>query len=135
MADKIVLDASTIHSLHDMAKKLYITFSTADKKVISDNTMTWTNEKSIDYAHNPHNYYRFYCADKSVAILKKQSHYHLECFGFKPEGIDLAFPEQSARFDLFKNLYGSWSDFNQCLNAFFDCVNHLTELKPGALIF
>lgn len=132
---KYIFDDSTIHTLNMYAKKLYEVFSTADKQ-IAESDYNWNHSAEIDMSLNPYKYYSYRTGSVQLFIHKfRNETYCLECYGFTPKNLK-PYDEKKrfeGDFELYRRLYGRFTDFSQALQSFFDCVQDLVTYKDNPL--
>lgn len=129
---KYVFDDSTIHTLHAMSKKLYETFSSADRS-IAESDFSWSHNSDVDFSINPYKYYNFRIGPIQIFIHKfKNGLYSLECHGFVPENLK-PYDVQKFNIELYRNLYGRFDSFDKARLAFADLVSEKVKFHTMAL--
>lgn len=132
MEDKnYMFTASSVHELHSLAKKLYLAFQRADKRLV-ENTSVLTHSFEVDYSLRPWEYYFIRLGSAECHIHKlRTGRFSLYCTGFKPQ-IDY-YDSSMIDNDFYIHLFGNYSSFDECKNAFADVVTNMLVFKVRAL--
>ena len=126
-----IFTSSSVHELHTLAKKLYLAFQTADKKLV-ENESVLTHSFEVDYSLRPWDYYDCRVGNARCCIHKlRNGRFALSCTGFQPE---IPFYDKSLiDNDFYYHLYGNYSTFDECKNAFADVVVNMLTFKVRPL--
>lgn len=126
-----IFNESSIHELHSLAKKLYLTFERADKKLI-DNNSCLLHDFEVDYSLRPWEFY-----DVRIGPAHCYTHrlrngtFTIYCQGFRPELPQ--YDDYKINDDFYSHLFGSFRTFDECKNAFADVVTSMLVFKVRAL--
>lgn len=133
---KVVMESSTVKALARQLSDVTRYFQSVSSDVIgsADNSKLWSTTKTRDMSFNPEDFYYLRFGAKYVKIWKMRSKYYtLECFGFEPKDYPFFDQDKILDNDFYRNLYGKYSDFYDCLNHFADVCAQLTAFDSRPL--
>lgn len=126
-----IFSESSVHELHSLSKKLYLSFERADKKLIENNSCL-THNFEVDYSLRPWEFYDVRIgACRVYTVRLRNGTFTIYCEGFRPELPH--YDDIKLDDDFYFHLFGSFRTFDECKNAFADVVTSMLTFKVRAL--